>query len=110
MQEKQNAEDNKASSSFDKDGKVENFEFNYKYEKTQGNKIEHEEISIMKFESNLQKDSNSSVKKPSKDDQNSINQIKTNPIKDKLITSLIILSLIILAFPFLYNIFIHFHR
>ncbi|EAR9993677.1 hypothetical protein ACLH1N_07405 [Klebsiella sp. 1RUBe7cef] len=110
LQEKQNAEDNKASSSFDKDGKVENFEFNYKYEKTQGNKIEHEEISIMKFESNLQKDSNSSVKKPSKDDQNSINQIKTNPIKDKLITSLIILSLIILAFPFLYNIFIHFHR
>ncbi|HDY7415522.1 TPA: hypothetical protein RRF17_005487, partial [Klebsiella pneumoniae] len=63
LQEKQNAEDNKASSSFDKDGKVENFEFNYKYEKTQGNKIEHEEISIMKFESNLQKDSNSSVKK-----------------------------------------------
>ncbi|MGG6137308.1 hypothetical protein ACQV2E_15745 [Pantoea allii] len=110
LEEKQKTDDNKASSTTNKNGKEEKLEFNYKFEKSQGNKIEYEEVSILKYESILEKDSNLSVATPNTTNPNPPAELKATSSKKKLVVSLILISLTFFALPFLYSLFIHFHH
>ncbi|NIG81773.1 hypothetical protein F3J34_50545 [Klebsiella sp. Ap-873] len=112
LQQNQYNEEGEGISPLEECGKNERFEFNYKYEKTEENKIEHEELSILKYEQYLPKDSEASVKKYSNDGHKSPKTVKQKSLKfkNKFLFSLFSLSLFLLAAPFIYSLFIHFFR
>ncbi|WP_147198901.1 hypothetical protein [Pantoea sp. CCBC3-3-1] len=107
MHKNEHSKNENIPSKEDNDGKHERFQFNYKYHKSDGNKLEHEEVSVMKFEKHGQKESESSSREKNGDNNKPISSVRKKPFKKKFLISLFSLSLLLLASPFAYSLFTH---
>jgi len=117
LKQEQHYKDDKSPEESEEEIKNERFELNYKYKKSEGNKFEHEEFSIMKFEKKLKKDiesgssNNSEVnQEPVETTVGTVEPLSKNSSKNTFLLILILFSLILLSTPFIYTIFIRFYH